>query len=201
WVAPVAVACWVLAGTCILVALSFARPPSRRAFFVVLGVSFAAMALVATSTFAAPHARRPDTVRSARTLSGAELVTTQTVTSASAHFAATLTRVGTRAVSVPVLVFDAAPRARIEIGTTLAVSGKLQATAPSDEVSYLVFAVGSARVVAPPPWYLAWTNGVRAGLSSASRGLPGDGGSLLPGLAIGDTTAVSPALNAAMKTS
>ena len=201
WMLPTAAACWVLAAACILGALLFAGRPSRRALLVVLGVSFAAMALVATAAFAGSDARRPEVVRVAHTLSGAEIVTTQTVTHESHHFAATLTRIGNRVVSVPVLVFDASPASRIEIGTTLAVSGSLQATSPIDEVSYLVFATGPASQVAPPPWYLSATNGLRVGLSRAARTLPGDGGALLPGLAIGDTTAVSPTLNAAMKTS
>jgi competence protein ComEC len=201
WMLPVAAGCWVLAAACILVALLVPERPSRRAALALLGVSFAAMALVATAALAGSDSRRPHLVRSAHVLSSATIVTTETVTHSSDHFAATLTRVGESAVTVPVLVFDGSPASRIEIGTTLRVSGSLQATAPSDEVSYVVFASGPARYVAPPPWYLSWTNGLRAGLSQSARTLPGDGGVLLPGLAIGDTTAVSPALSAAMKTS
>ncbi len=201
WMLPVAAACWVLAAICILLALLAPARPARRALVVLFGVSFAAVALIATAAFAGSDARRPEVVRSAHVLSGATIMATQTVTHDSDHFAATLTRIGNRTVSVPVLVFDASPASRVEIGTTLLVSGTLQATAPSDEVSYLVFASGPARWLAPPPWYLGVTNGLRAGLSRAAVGLPGDGGALLPGLAIGDTTAVSAQLNAAMKTS
>ena len=201
WVLPVAAASWVLAASCILVALLAVRRPSPRAVLVLLGVTFAAAALVATAALAGTDSRRPRVVRSAHMLSAATIVTTETVTHTSDHFAATLTRIGNSVVSVPVLVFDASPANRVEIGTTLTVSGSLQATASSDEVSYLVFASGPARYRAPPPWYLSWTNGLRAGLSRAARSLPGDGGALLPGLAIGDTTAVSPELSAAMKTS
>jgi competence protein ComEC len=201
WMVPVAAVCWALAATCILVALLASARPRTRAVAVVLGVSFAAAALVATSAYVGSDARRPAVVREAHILSGAQIVTTQTVTHGTDHFSATLTRIGNRDVSVPVLVFDAAPTARTEIGTTLRVSGSLQATAPGDEVSFLVFATGPARLVSDPPGYLAWTNSLRAGLSHAAESLPGDGGALLPGLAIGDTTAVSPTLNAAMKTS
>jgi competence protein ComEC len=201
WMVPVASGCWVLAAVGILLALLVRGRPSHRAIFALLGVSFAAMALVATSAAAGSDSRRPQVVRSTRVLSAVTIVTTETVTPASDHFAATLTRVGGSSVSVPVLVFDAAPATRIEIGSTLTVSGSLQATAPSDEVSYLVFASGRARYLAPPPWYLSWTNGLRAGLSDAAQSLPGDGGALLPGLAIGDTTSVSPTLSASMKTS
>jgi competence protein ComEC len=201
WMLSAAAVAWMLAAACVLVVLLGIRRPSRRAVLVLLGVSFAAMALVATAALAGSDARRPQVVRSAHLINSATIVTTETVTHDSGHFAATLTRVGDSAVSVPVLVFDGAPQSRIEIGTTLRVSGSLRATAPSDEVSYLVFASGPARYVAPPPWYLTMTNGLRAGLSAAASSLPGEGGALLPGLAIGDTTAVSPALSAAMKTS
>jgi competence protein ComEC len=196
WMLPIAVGCWLLAAGCLVAART-----TRRGVLVVAGVSLAAAGLVATAAFVGSPSRRPEAVASVHDLSSATIVTTQTVTHGTDHFAATLTRVGSSTVAVPVLVFDAAPRVRVEIGTTLTVSGSLQATAPSDEVSYLVFAAAPARVVAPPPWYLNWTNGLRAGLARASTSLPGDGGALLPGLAIGDTTAVSPALNAAMKTS
>ncbi|HEX3679644.1 MAG TPA: ComEC/Rec2 family competence protein [Galbitalea sp.] len=196
WMLPVALVSWILA-----VGMLVAARATHRPILVVLGVSAAATALVATAAFAGSASRRPEELRSAHELVNATVITTQTVTHASSYFAATLARDGTQSMSVPVLVFDASPASRIEIGTTLTVSGALQATSPSDEQSYLVFGTGPARFVAPPPWYLGWANGLRAGLASAAQSLPGDGGDLLPGLAIGDTSAVSPTLNAAMKTS
>lgn len=47
-------------------------------------------------------------------------------------------------------------------------------------------------------WWAAWAAPTREGLRDATGDLPGDGGDLLPGLAIGDTSLVSPALDAAM---
>ena len=196
WMLPLAVACWAAAGG----ALVAARLTGRE-LLVVLGVSAAAMALVVTAAAAGSAARRPAALRHSPVLVSATVVTTQTVTPASTHFTATLVRSGDRAFSVPVVVFDAAPRERVEIGTALTVSGTLQATSPSDEDSYLVFARHPGRVVAPPPWYLSWANGLRAGLSRECASLPGLGAQLLPGLAIGDTTGVSASLNLAMKTS
>jgi competence protein ComEC len=194
WMIPAAAACWAVAlGTLVL-----ARVRWRRVL-VVIGVSAAAMALVASAAAAASEARRPlSTIRSAQ---DATVVTTETVMKTSTHFAATLTSLGGRRVSVPVLVFGAAPDRRTEIGTTLRLTATVQATAPSDEASYLLFARGSVRLVAAPPWYLRWADDLRAGLAREARSLPGLGGQLLPGLAIGDTVAVSPALNQAMKTS
>ncbi|MEJ1231294.1 MAG: ComEC/Rec2 family competence protein [Galbitalea sp.] len=196
WMLPVAIAFWVAA----VLALGLARL-SGRSWLVVVGVSCAAVALIATAAFAASGARRPALLERTRALSDATVVTTQTVTRASRYFAATLTRDDGAAMSVPVLVFGAAPRSRVDIGATLSVSGSLVTTTPSDEDSYLVFARGPARTIAPPPWYLSWANRLRGGLAAAAASLPGDGGALLPGLAIGDTVAVSPTLSAAMKTS
>ncbi len=197
WLLPVAIAAWI-AALLLLVVAHF----TRRSLIVIVAVAAAAVALVATSAFAESDSRRPPMLtHSTHELRDASIVTTQTVTRASKYFTATLTRVGRSSMSVPVMVFDGSPAGRTEIGTTLRVSGAVTATAPSDEVSFLVFARGPATVVAQPPWYLAWANGLRAGLARAARSLPGDGGALLPGLAIGDTVAVSPSLSDAMKAS
>ena len=50
------------------------------------------------------------------------------------------------------------------------------------------------------PWFLLWAQDLRDSLSTAASSLPGVGGQLIPGLAIGDTTAVSEVLETAMKT-
>ncbi|MEV7527597.1 ComEC/Rec2 family competence protein [Agrococcus sediminis] len=52
-------------------------------------------------------------------------------------------------------------------------------------------------VAEPPPW-ASWAGALRDGLLAASAQLPGMGGELLPGLAIGDERRVSPVLRTAM---
>ncbi|MCU1543668.1 MAG: competence protein ComEC [Microbacteriaceae bacterium] len=104
-------------------------------------------------------------------------------------------------VGVPALVFAQPPPGRTGIGAHLVVRGTLEEARPGGDVAFLVFASGSARVVADPPWFLDWANGLRAGFATAASRLPGDGGDLLPGLAIGDTAAVSANLDTAMKAS
>jgi competence protein ComEC len=174
----------------------------RRQLLVMLAVALAAAALVTTSAMAHEGQRHPRVLgREASTMVAGDIVTTQTVTRTTKHFTATLTRVGTTEVAVPVMVFDAAPKRRVEIGTTLVVSGSLKATPPEDSISYLLFASAPAHVTSKPPWYLAWANHLRSDFAWAATSLPGDGGDLLPGLAIGDTVAVSPSLSADMKTS
>lgn len=53
-------------------------------------------------------------------------------------------------------------------------------------------------LIAEPAAWLAWAGPLRDGLLAASAQLPGAGGELLPGLAIGDERRVSPQLRAAM---
>lgn len=86
------------------------------------------------------------------------------------------------------------------IGATVHVSGRLATTEPGERTAYLLFATRS-EVVASPPWFLDWANGLRAGFMDAASSLPGNGAALLPGLAIGDTRAVGDELDAAMKAS
>lgn len=196
-VIPVAAVAWAAAAVLTLVALR-----AKRSVLVTLAVTLAAVALVATSAAAHADGRRPAVLlHGHHELVNATIVTAQTVTKASQFFDATLVRVGDETMAVPVTIFDAAPAGRTEIGTTLSVSGALQATAPEDDTSFLVFAHQRAQLRAPPPWYLSWANGLRRDLGAASSSLPGDGGALLPGLAIGDTVSVSASLSDAMKTS
>jgi len=89
----------------------------------------------------------------------------------------------------------------LEIGSTVRLTGTVQATDPGDAAAVLFFGQSPPEVAAGPPWWLAWAAELRRGFAEASSRLPGDGGDLLPGLAIGDTRAVSAELDAAMKAS
>jgi len=106
-------------------------------------------------------------------------------------------------VSSPILVFAQAARNgnEPEIGVSLEVRATLRATEPGDATVALLFATDAAHSVGAAPWWLSWANGLRARFTAAATSLAGDGGDLLPGLAIGDTSAVSPDLDTAMKTS
>ncbi|MEO6826261.1 MAG: ComEC/Rec2 family competence protein [Microbacteriaceae bacterium] len=87
------------------------------------------------------------------------------------------------------------------IGSVLRVRGELAVTRPEESDAFRLFGRGRPEVIEAPPWYLDWANRLRSSFSNAAAQLPGDGGGLLPGLAIGDTTAVGPVLDAEMKTS
>lgn len=92
---------------------------------------------------------------------------------------------------------------RMAFGAVVRVTGAVLPEEPGEATSYLVRAARDARpaVHDPPPAWLAWAAELRAGFARAAAALPGEGGRLLPGLAIGDETAVTPSLDAAMKAS
>lgn len=102
--------------------------------------------------------------------------------------------------SVPVLVF-ADPGTSPPIGSTVTFRGDLEATAPGEDVAFLVFPRGVIEVAQDPPPLLGWAHDIRSAFLDASSGLPDPGGGLLPGLAIGDTSRVPGPLDAAMKAS
>jgi competence protein ComEC len=109
-------------------------------------------------------------------------------------------------VEVPVTVFPASatagsPPTRAAIGTTLTVPCTLVANDPTEGSAFRLFATAHAVISRRPPAFFSWSNGLRHDFGAVSAGLPGAGGALLPGLAIGDTSGVDQALNQAMKSS
>ncbi|GAA0416429.1 competence protein ComEC [Leifsonia naganoensis] len=108
-----------------------------------------------------------------------------------------------RGISVPVTVFTVADGSGAvpPFGSVVAVSGALRANEPGESTSFRLSASHPASVVADAPVWLGWTEPVRSAFARAARETPGDGGALLPGLAIGDESGVSEELDAAMKAS
>ncbi|WP_157156380.1 ComEC/Rec2 family competence protein [Diaminobutyricimonas sp. LJ205] len=101
------------------------------------------------------------------------------------------------AVRIPALLFASAP---VAPGGVISWTGSIQPTPPGDDVAFLVFP-DDTRSSRQPSGVLAGTAELRAGFLELTGGLPGNGADLLPGLAIGDTSAVSAELDQAMKTS
>jgi competence protein ComEC len=214
--APAAIVAWAVAALCATAAV-LSRRRVASAVLAVLVVAAGAVGLVLGVAAAHLDSRSPKVLlqaASAGRFVHATAVTTQTVQPGAPRFTATLDSVtiGGRAlgVSAPVTVFAASPAgkgstptrgARLGIGTTILLGGTMAATGPGDDVSFLFFASSPPSVSTGPPWYLAWADGLRAGFADAAAALPGDGGGLLPGLAIGDTSAVDPTLGSAMKSS
>ncbi|AYF96882.1 ComEC/Rec2 family competence protein [Protaetiibacter intestinalis] len=102
-----------------------------------------------------------------------------------------------------VLVFLADPvdGAGLRIGDRWAVQARLRAVEPGDDVAFLAFAERAPEPLAEPPPLLEAASALREGLTALSRALPGPGGRLLPGLAVGDTSRVDETLDGQMITS
>ncbi len=85
-------------------------------------------------------------------------------------------------------------------GATVHASGRGWATEAGRRAA-IVIDVREGEVTAPAQGILAWTGDARARFRERAQALPGLGGGLLPGLAVGDTSSVADDLDAAMKTS
>jgi len=201
WTLAVAVGLWVLAAV-----LAVVRLPGAWRGMVVLALAGGALAV--TSVVAQAGVRSPPVLNEAahagRTV---ELVVAVSGRSTDGRIPGTAhsARIAGSSVGLaaPVLVFgrpgDSAV-GRAQIGSLLRVTGTVAAADPGEDVAFLVFARGDAELAGTPPPLLAAASAIRSDFRSAASGLPGDGGALLPGLAIGDTSSVSATLSDAMKT-
>ncbi|WP_430646607.1 ComEC/Rec2 family competence protein [Agromyces sp. GXS1127] len=84
-------------------------------------------------------------------------------------------------------------------GSTVVVEGRLAELPSASRSAFRLTASAIVGSAPASPW-LAWTHPLREQLAEASARLGGDGGALVPGLAIGDTSRVSEELQAAMTT-
>ena len=110
----------------------------------------------------------------------------------------------TTAVTVPVSVTVAADDvegATLDLGSRITVRGTAVAADAGDRAVLRVFGSRGIEVLSAPRGVLAVTSELRSGFVAATAGLPEPGAGLLPGLAVGDTRAVGPELDAAMKAS
>ncbi len=201
----VAIAAW--AATISLSCCAFvAAMRQRRGLLVGIALCMAASALLVTIAAARAPQRQPESLveaASAGRYVTATAITAETLHPGTERFTATLSAISVGARSqpanIPVLVFASPISREVGIGATLQLGGTLTAASSDDDVGFLLFASNSPKSTADPPWYLAWANGLRASFRDAASALPGEGGQLLPGLAIGDTSAVGKPLDAAMK--
>lgn len=76
----------------------------------------------------------------------------------------------------------------------MAVTGRLAPARRGDLVAAVLLAHGPPRVLSGPSPVQGVAGRIRAGLRSASAGLPADTAGLLPGLVLGDTSRLAPAL-------
>jgi len=216
----VAVIAWAASGTLIAIALhdqgagaTQSTPRTRSSAVALVALACVGVAACATAISIHKPQRHPHELAQAITSNAtvtATATTTHTARPDQRSFRAELSTVQFRSPEVgtielhgriPVVVFGGAPETRLEIGTTIALKGTLGATEPGDNASAMFFAESAPRALQEAPWFLAWAASLRSSFLSASTTLPGDGGDLIPGLAIGDTSEVTDRLDASMKTS
>lgn len=194
---PAALALWLAAGIVTAFAL-------RWRVLAVVALSLVLAAGCATSVALQQGGRSPE-VLAAAAESGervtATLVATGIVVPDARSWEAEVREVAGVAVRVPVIVFGGTPPERVEIGSVLEVEATLEATESGDDRSFVLFPDDAAEVTGIPTGPLAVAASLRAGFLAAASTLPGPGGQLLPGLAIGETTEVPDALDDAMTTS
>lgn len=85
----------------------------------------------------------------------------------------------------------------VDLGAVLRVTGQAKGTAPAEHAGLVIFA-SRVQVLAPASGIFAVAASTRADFVVRATRLPEPGAGLLPGLAVGDTRAVSEQLNAAM---
>ena len=88
---------------------------------------------------------------------------------------------------------------RTPYGSTAGVRGYLQLSEPWEREGWTILARGDPDWVSAPGWFLSGSDVLRMHLVERAHDLGGDGGRLLPGLAIGDTSAVDRGLVQAMR--
>lgn len=108
---------------------------------------------------------------------------------------------GRAAAPVAVTAMLEVPAVQATLGSRLAFDARASGAPAAEEHAYRLRAEGEVRVVAAPPGWLSWADALRRGFAETASRFQGDGAALVPGLAIGDTSAVGDDLDAAMKAS
>lgn len=124
---------------------------------------------------------------------------THTATESSTYLRGDILSSGEMAVPrIPVMLTGVELSDRWPIGTTLRTTTRLTALPALDSRGWLGRA-GEPEVVSPAPAVVRAADSLREGLLLRSQANGGDAGALLPGLSLGDTTAVSSSLEEAMR--
>ncbi|WP_240642290.1 ComEC/Rec2 family competence protein [Microbacterium sulfonylureivorans] len=214
--APVALVCWAGAVGALLWGAG-ARRSARRGRRFVLGIAAFALAVAAA---AASHAALAQPARDAvgrLGLSGGRAVTVEATVVGKVErradgalaFDAIATRIdvgeASHRVRVEIVVrtqpADVHPLGALDVGAVVEVRGTAAPSRPGERALLLVRGSRGVDVLRPAAGFAESTAALRRGLVASAEGLPGDGAGLVPGLAVGDTSAVSPELDAAMKES
>lgn len=223
---PAAVLAWLAAGSAVLLpraspwfalalwlgAVLVLPAVRRRAAAGLVVVALAAGAAVASHAALALPERAAATsfgIEGGRAVEVTAVVASKVAPTASGSLRfdadAALFAAGSRrsAVAVPVTVSVAPDQVEgsLDLGAAVVIRGTAKRTDPGERSVLVVFASRGVEVTHPATGIAAATSDLRAGFVRLAAGLPGDGAGLLPGLAVGDTSAVGARLDQAMKQS
>ena len=109
-------------------------------------------------------------------------------------------RGGRLAVRAPILVIADERWATLLPGQRVAAVGRLRPAERGDDIAAVLLARNFPEVIGNPGAVQTVAGGLRAGLREAAEGLPADERGLLPGLVVGDTSAMPPSLEADFRT-
>lgn len=203
WLATIGVILWpalgvVLAGVPVITALwSLVSPRALTVALMTLPLAASGLATLAHHELRAPQALVERDGEQVAVL----VVTEKTITATGRHVSASITDVDGEAVSgAPAMVFFEPLERRLPPGVTLGVSGRLMQGQRWDSRGWVVFAE-SIELVVEAPSVLSGADSLRESFLERARARGGDGGALLPGLALGDTEAVSESLEFDMRRS
>ena len=215
-VAPwVAGGSWVLSLALLAVAGRARRSPSSPRTLVAIpllaiaAITLAACAAVATQVSLAQPARddllRVD-IEGGRALTVTVLVTGKVEPSATGwRFDAQARAIGhgdvARSVDAPVQIRSPVRTAGLDQGATVMLHGTAFPARPGERAVLVIDASRGIEVLTPASGVFAVASELRRGLARAVDGLPQPASGLIPGLSVGDTSAVTADLDAAMKTS
>lgn len=168
-----------------------------------IAIVLAAAALAGSVVVAVAPSRHPEILDDLgdRTAPVTIELTSSAVEGSRSPYRGIVRAVGEAAVNVPVVVFDGVPTGGAPIGSLISTRATFTPADAGDSAAYLVFGQSPATITAPPPALLEAANAMRSRFRDVAATLPGDGARLLPGLAIGDTSAVTSELDSAMKAS
>lgn len=183
--------------------------PPLRATAALLLPTLAAVGVLASSVALLAPARSPAAVADAATAGRpleVVLALDETVvppaTSADATIVRALDRDGAPVeVRVPVRMLGLELDERAPLGSRWSGLVRLVPLEPGDDRVALARPLGELEAVERPPPLIAGADALRERFLAVAAALPGPGAALLPGLAIGDTSAVDDELDEAMKRS
>lgn len=202
----IAAGLWLLVAAAVGVACRMPGP--RRTTLSVAAVALACAAAAASHVAFAQPARA---AASALEIDGGRVISVEATVvgkvergAAGWRFDAVAERIayGDRlfAAPVPVLVRAAEAPAGLDLGARVELKGTAFRADAGDRAVLVVNAGTDLRVRAPPTGPLAVAADLRDGLHRVVQGLPQPAAGLVAGLAVGDTSAVTAELDAAMKT-